>query len=158
MTGADVHKPHVTPRHIVAVSALITNASGEVLLVRSPRRGWECPGGQVEEGETLIEALRRETREESGVEIEVGALVGVYSSIQQPTKVIFGFLATYLSGELQPSAESPEVEWVPRDSALARITHPAIVDRVRDMLNFTGRVMYRVYAVEPYQVIEERGL
>ena len=61
------------PRHIAAVSALITHPDGRILLIKSPRRGWEFPGGQVEEGENLIEALKREIREEAGVEVVVRA-------------------------------------------------------------------------------------
>jgi 8-oxo-dGTP diphosphatase len=48
------------PRHIVAVCGLFTNAAGQVLLVKPPHRGWECPGGQVELGEELIATLVRE--------------------------------------------------------------------------------------------------
>ncbi len=50
------------PMHIVAVSGLFSNANGQVLLVKTDRRGWECPGGQVEDGEDLVAALQREVR------------------------------------------------------------------------------------------------
>lgn len=146
------------PRHIVATSALVTRDSGEVLLVKSPRRGWEFPGGQVEEGEDLITATVRETLEESGVTVRVGPLVGVYTNITPPSKVMFGFMATYISGELTTSPESEHVEWVPRDAVLDRITHAAIKDRMRDMLEFNGRAIYRVYTSRPYTVISERWL
>ncbi len=146
------------PRHIVAASALITNPDGKILLVKSPRRGWEFPGGQVEEGETLIEALQREIREEAGVETKIGVLVGIYSNIQLPSKVIFGFLGEWVSGDLTTSDESPETEWVVRADVLTRITHPAIRDRIQDMLNFSGKAIYRVYTMEPYQVLEQRYL
>ncbi len=39
------------PQHIVAVSGLISHLDGRILLIRGPRRGWEFPGGQVEEGQ-----------------------------------------------------------------------------------------------------------
>jgi 8-oxo-dGTP diphosphatase len=146
----------IPPKHIVAVSGLITNARDEVLLVLSPKRGWEMPGGQVEEGEALIDALQREIREESGVTAAIGALVGVYSSVTIPSKVIFGFLGTWIAGELTPSHESPEVEWVARDKVLERVTHPAIYDRMKDMLDFSGKVTYRVYTINPYAVSSVR--
>ncbi len=47
----------IHPKHIVAVSGLISHPNGKILLIRGPRRGWEFPGGQVEEGENLIEAF-----------------------------------------------------------------------------------------------------
>lgn len=145
----------VHPKHIVAVSGLITHSDGKILLIRSPRRGWEFPGGQVEEGENLIEALKREIQEESGVTTSIGALVGVYSNTKSPTKLMFGFLGDYLSGELRTSDESLETEWVPRDSVLQRISNSAIYDRMKDMLGFSGRVVYRVYTNDPYQVHEQ---
>ena len=145
----------VHPKHIVAVSGMISHPDGKVLLIRGPRRGWEFPGGQVEEGENLIEALQREIKEESGVTASIGSLVGVYSNIKSPTKLAFGFLADYVRGELTTSDESLETEWVARHSTLQRVSNPIIYDRMKDMLDFSGRVIYRVYTSDPYQVCEE---
>ena len=143
------------PQHIVAVSGLISHPDGKILLIRSPRRGWEFPGGQVEEGENLIEALQREIQEETGGTALIGQLVGVYSNIKVPTKLMFGFLGDYISGELATSDESLETEWVARDSVLQRISHSAIYDRMKDMLDFSGRIVYRVYTNDPYQVCNQ---
>lgn len=148
----------VHPKHIVAASGLISHPDGSILLIRSPRRGWEFPGGQVEEGEHLLEALQREIQEETGVTASIGSLVGVYSNIKSPTKLMFGFWGDYVCGALQTSDESLETEWVARDSVLQRISHPAIYDRMEDMLNFSGRVIYRVYTNNPYQICEQRFL
>ncbi len=144
------------PKHIVAVSALISHPNGKVLLIRSPRRGWEFPGGQVEEGESLIEGLQREIIEESGVNATVGELVGIYSNIRKPTKIMFGFLGDYVSGELTTSDESIETEWVARNKVLQQVSNPTIHDRIMDMLDFTGKVVYRVYSTNPYQIMEQR--
>ncbi len=148
----------VHPKHIIAVSGLISHPDGKILLIRGPRRGWEFPGGQVEEGENLIEALQREIQEEAGVTASIGPLVGVYSNIQSPTKLMFGFLGDYVCSELRTSDESLETEWVARGSVLQRVSNPVIYDRMEDMLNFSGRVIYRVYTNNPYQVYEQRFL
>ena len=145
----------IHPKHIVAVSGLISHPDGKILLIRSPRRGWEFPGGQVEAGENLIEALQREIQEETGVTATIGQLVGVYSNIKSPTKLMFGFLGDYVCGELTTSDESLETEWVARHSALQRVSHPAIYDRMKDMLDFSGRIVYRVYTNDPYQICEQ---
>ncbi|MBC7807128.1 MAG: NUDIX hydrolase [Akkermansiaceae bacterium] len=142
------------PRHIVAVAGLVAHpTNGTVLLLRSPRRDWEFPGGQVEEGESLIEALHREIREETGVSVSVSSLVGVYSNTRSKI-VMFGFLCEWTGGEPTTSPESLEVEWVSRDEARRRVTRPPLRDRLRDMLDFTGQVVYRSYA---FSALDETG-
>lgn len=142
------------PQHVLTVAGLVTNASGDVLLIESPRRGWEFPGGQVENGESLTDALVREIREETGVTAEVKDLVGIYSNVGT-YMLHMNFLCDYVDGDLLTSAESLRVEWVPRDYVLSRITHEGIRDRMRDMLNYHGQVMYRVYTNRPYEIISE---
>ena len=71
----------------VGVGALIQNEQGEILLAlrsqqaKNERGTWEIPGGAVEFGETLKQALQREIREEIGIEIEVGELLHVCDHI-----------------------------------------------------------------------------
>ncbi len=81
--------------------------------------------------------------------------MGVYSNIKPPCKVMFGFLGSRESGEPCTSPESLEIAWVRREDVLARISHPAIHDRMRDMLEFSGRVVYRVYTTHPYEILKE---
>ncbi len=65
----------------VGVAGVIWNRQGQVLLIRRrnpPRAGhWSLPGGRVERGERLEDALRREIREETGLEVEILGLAGV---------------------------------------------------------------------------------
>lgn len=146
------------PRHIVAVMGVVRDAAGRILLVKTGRRGWEPPGGQVELGEDLLQALRRETVEESGCVVDVGRLVGIYSNIGVPEKVMFTFLCTYRSGEPTPSAETAEVGWFSVDEALRLVTFPAQLDKLRDALatcESSGDVTYRVYRTNPYRVAGE---
>jgi 8-oxo-dGTP diphosphatase len=146
------------PTHIVAVGGLVRNGAGEVLLVRTPLRGWEFPGGQVEVGESLIDALKREVEEEAGVQVRVGALAGVYTNVTPPTKVMFGFLCEWVAGAPTTSEESLESAWFAPDEATRLVTYGAYPDRLRDLLEFSGRPVYRVYASRPYRVFDERPL
>lgn len=64
--GKDIERENeiFKPTHFVSVAGLVTNENKEILLIKSPWRGWEYPGGMVESGETLQEALIREIKEE----------------------------------------------------------------------------------------------
>lgn len=99
----------------VGVGAVIVNPRGQVFMARrGPRakneRGlWEFPGGSVEFGETLADALRREIREEYGIEIAVGALLDVVDHIlpgEGQHWVSPTYICAVLSGE--PAIREPE--------------------------------------------------
>jgi 8-oxo-dGTP diphosphatase len=153
------------PMHIVAAGGLITNSQGQVLLIKSPRYGdWEFPGGQVEEGETILHALEREVFEETGIVVRVKSLVGIYSNTRKPSIVNMDFICEYISGEPATSAESTQVEWVDRDKALPLVKREAIYKRLKNMLEFSGEITYRAYFVDPtridldYKELEERKI
>lgn len=121
------------PNHLVSVAALVTNDKGEILLVNSPWRGWEYPGGLIEPGETFQEALHREVREESGVEIEITGFVGICKNIERNI-VNIDFTARYVGGSLQTSEESTEVIWATPEEAMSMITFPLTKKRLQNML------------------------
>ena len=120
--------------HLVSVAALVTNETGEILLVKSPLRGWEYPGGLIEPGETFQEALKREVREEAGVEIEITGFVGICKNVGKNI-VNIDFTARYVSGELTTSDESTEVIWTTPEKAFKLITFPLTRKRLTNMLS-----------------------
>src|SRR5690606_18640378 len=98
------------PAPLVGVAAVIFNEAGDVLLVergRPPSQGlWGLPGGLLDLGEALIEGVRREVREECGVEIMVGGLADVFEPIQRDIEdrvqyhfVVIDYWAYYVSGD-----------------------------------------------------------
>jgi len=63
-----------------AAAAVIRDGRGHVLLIRrGDGRGWSLPGGVMEPGERIVDCVVRETREETGLEVEPVRLVGIYS-------------------------------------------------------------------------------
>jgi ADP-ribose pyrophosphatase YjhB (NUDIX family) len=65
---------------VPSVNVVVTNAAGEVLLIRrSDNDNWALPGGAIDLGESMVQAAVRETREESGSDCEVIGLVGIYT-------------------------------------------------------------------------------
>lgn len=146
------------PKHQVVAGCLVRNNSGELLLIRHHKRGWELPQGRVEEGESLTAGVCREVLEETGVEIELGALAAVYSKLTPPSAIIFNFLALYRAGEPTPSEESPEVGWFSPELALTQVTHPVNRERLVTLLGFSGQVLYRAYTVSPFALVEQQAL
>ncbi len=148
------------PVHIVTVGGLIENDEGKILMLLSPDRGWEIPGGQVEGGESLTDALKREVKEETGIDIEVGNLKTVYSNVSKRVQpdginsigsiINFGFTGRATSGELTTSDESLEVNWVDREKVLDIIGKDFMRDRVKSMLDSDERITYGVFTREPY--------
>ena len=103
-------------------SALVTDDDGRVLLQRRVDSGnWSLPGGVMELGETLGAAVVRETREETGLDVELTRIVGVYTDPRHVIAYADGearqefvvvFAARVLGGQLAVSTESTEVAWV----------------------------------------------
>lgn len=120
--------------HLVSVAALVTNEEGKILLVKSPWRGWEYPGGLIEPGETFQQALHREIREEAGVEVEITGFVGICKNVERDI-VNIDFTCRYVSGELTTSEESTEVIWATQEEAFDLITFPLTKKRLRQMLS-----------------------
>lgn len=147
------------PLHVVAVTGFVRDAAGRILLVRVLDRGWELPGGQVEEGEWLTAALEREVEEESGCRVQAERLIGVYSKLTAPSMVLHLFACRYASGEARArEAVVPEVGWFDAEDARRRVTHPPSARRLADALSFTGEAVYRAYRLRPYESLLERAI
>ncbi|MBU5346320.1 MULTISPECIES: NUDIX hydrolase [Paenibacillus] len=155
------------PTHIVATGGFVEDGQGNILLVKTRDGGWVYPGGQVEVGENLIDGLIREIKEESGIDVSVGSLVGVYSNtgIQKwydgvtdvPTQVGFDFVCQPIGGELLSfSEETTDSRWVARDRVLDLITQPSVRFRYQAYLEFNGAVNYADYVNKPEFTIKHQ--
>ena len=111
-------------RPIVGVGAVVLDGDGRVLLIRrgrEPLKGeWSIPGGAVETGETLEEAVAREVREETGLEIAVEGVVTVLDRIRRDRDsrvryhyVLIDFACRLRSGVAASASDADAVEWVP---------------------------------------------
>jgi len=130
--------------HTVGVCGVTYGPRGQVLLVRTARAGWELPGGRVEAGEDLVQALVRETREEAGCEIDVGRLVGVYLVVSEALLLlVFHATSTTVSPARQADEDALEAAWFAPDEALRLVTHAGEHQRLADALADQPGVMYR---------------
>ncbi len=110
-------------RPLVGVGAVVLNGD-DVLLIRrakQPRRGqWSLPGGAQKIGETLLDAIRREVREEAGIAVRVLGLIDVVDSITRDAEgqvayhyTLVDFAAEWQGGELQAGGDADAARWVP---------------------------------------------
>lgn len=116
-------------RPIVGVAAAVFDRE-RVLLVRrckEPARGqWSFPGGAVKVGETLVDALRREVREELSIEISVGGVLGIFDRIYPDSAgriayhyILIDFWADLSSGVPAPGSDVDALQRVsPAESGL----------------------------------------
>jgi 8-oxo-dGTP diphosphatase len=119
-------------RFRVGVYAVIFDEERVLLAHRRDIDWWNLPGGGMEAGETVEEAIRREVREETSLDVEVEYLVGVYSKPQKQ-EVVLTFRCRVIGGKLSTTEESRECRFFPPDS-LPENTLPKHRERVEDAL------------------------
>jgi ADP-ribose pyrophosphatase YjhB (NUDIX family) len=125
---------------VVAVTVFVVDDHDRVLLIRRTDNGlWAVPGGAQDFGEYIAETAVRETREESGIVIEVTGIIGIYTNPHHVMAYTDGevrqqfsicFRGRYLSGEPTPSTESSEVRWVTREELDELPIHPSMRLRI----------------------------
>lgn len=126
----------MTPAPLPAAGAVVVR-DGAILLVRrgaEPLAGaWTVPGGRQRFGEPLAETARRETLEETGIEVAVGEPCWVGDVIDPGGEwhmTIVDFHAAAVGGTLAAGDDAAEARWVPLDEAAALVT----TDGMRQLL------------------------
>jgi 8-oxo-dGTP diphosphatase len=109
----------------IGVGAIVIEADRVLLVKRAhpPIQGqWSIPGGVLEVGEFVRDAAVREAREETGLIVEPGVLLGVYDRVLRHADgrvqyhyVLIDFLCRPIGGELCASSDATEVAWFTRD-------------------------------------------
>jgi 8-oxo-dGTP pyrophosphatase MutT (NUDIX family) len=110
---------------VPAASAVVTNDTGDILMQRRADNNlWALPGGAMDFGETIGQTAVREVHEETGYDVEIEGLVGIYTDPSHVIEYTDGevrqqfnicFAARLVGGTLRGSDESTDVRWVAPD-------------------------------------------
>jgi ADP-ribose pyrophosphatase YjhB (NUDIX family) len=130
---------------VVGSSAVVADADGRILLQRRSDSGnWALPGGAMDIGETLAESVIREVREETGFDVRIERIVGIYSDpghvfayddgeIRQEFSICVA--CTITGGSLYVSSESTDVRFFAPEDIPGIQIHESILIRIRDYLS-----------------------
>jgi 8-oxo-dGTP diphosphatase len=124
---------------VPCVGAVVRDDAGRLLLIRrghEPSRGlWSLPGGRVEPGETLEAAVVREVREETGLEVRVGAAVG---SVRIPAGAVVYDVTDFACAPLDTAAvpvagdDADDVAWVGATALDGLACTPRLVETLHE--------------------------
>ena len=114
------------PAHpVVGVGAVVVRDGRALIIKRAhePRKGeWSLPGGLLELGESLQDAARREIKEETSLDVEVGPMIETFDRVHRDDQgriryhfVIVDFVCWPNSGEAMPGSDAEGVAWVTPD-------------------------------------------
>ena len=136
MTKKDLDKGEVS----VSATALIENEEHKILLIwegDTPyHKCWVMPGGYVKQNETVEQAVVREVREETGIEILPLKLIGIYDDFITNEEdrlmhhIIVGYAAKIIAGELTITLEATEYAWMDVKEALKSARTPHVFKRI----------------------------
>ncbi len=137
----------------LTVSGVLFDSQGRILLIRRADNGWwALPGGGVEPGERVVEAVVRELEEEIGVHVRPVNLFGIYSDpnviisydngARKYHVVSIGFLCEPMYGQLKPGPEVLEIAYFDPEH-LPENTAQTHIERIRDAVAFGGSIFVR---------------
>ena len=140
----DPNAPRAT-RLVPAASTVVIDNEGRLLMAkRTDNELWTIPGGGMKPGETIAEAAVREVKEETGIDVEVVALIGIYTNPQHVVEYSDGevrqqfsvcFACRPISGTPATSDETSEVGYFTPDEIEGMDVHPSIRLRIQHFLD-----------------------
>jgi 8-oxo-dGTP diphosphatase len=121
-------------RHSVSVTGVITDDEGRALLIqRRDNHRWEPPGGVLELDESIEDGLRREVREETGLDVEPVALSGVYKNMNRGI-IALVFRCKVTGGQPKTGDETEAFRWV-TETEMRALASEAYAIRILDALH-----------------------
>ncbi|AMU64486.1 MULTISPECIES: NUDIX hydrolase [Mycobacteriaceae] len=125
-----------TPKHSVSVAGIVVRDDDRVLVIKRDDNGhWEAPGGVLELDESFEVGVQREVLEETGIEVTVERLTGVYKNLTHGI-VALVYRCRPAGGEPHATEEAREIRWMTKEEVQSAMV-PAFGVRVLDAFNDT---------------------
>lgn len=132
---------------VPSVVAIVQEGDRILMIHKTDNDKWALPGGGHDIGEDIATTVRREVKEETGYNVKVIQLTGIYTNphhvmayddgeVRQQFSI--AFLAKVLDGQPRTSDESDSVEWLTLDQINALNVHPSMRQRISDAMNYSG--------------------
>lgn len=126
-------------------TAVVTDQRERIVMVRRRDNDlWALPGGGMDLGESIVQTAVREVKEETGLDVEVTGLVGIYTNPHHVMAYDDGevrqqfslcFTTRLLGGELAFDTESTDIAWIPTDQIARLAMHPSMRLRITHYLD-----------------------
>jgi 8-oxo-dGTP diphosphatase len=117
------------PKHILTAYVVVLNYSTEILLVKHPKRGWELPGGQVSEKESIRLSAIRGVKEGTGIDIKLIRYCGIFQNVRSSICNML-FLGRPIGGKIQVGDEVEDVGYFPVETAMRLVSWRNIKQRI----------------------------
>ncbi|HMF39339.1 MAG TPA: NUDIX hydrolase [Polyangia bacterium] len=134
------------PKTPLATVDVIIETDGGIVLIRrrNPPPGWALPGGFVDPGESAANAARREAKEETGLDVELTELLGVYSDPKRDPRGLYTLSTVFIgraSGRPVGADDAAEARVFPADAVPGDVAfdHPTIIADYRRLRAGLGR-------------------
>ncbi len=127
----------------IGTFGIIRDEQNRVLLcLRTDYDLWNLPGGCLEKGESPWAGAIREVKEETGLDVEIIRLVGIYS---KPDKddIVFDFECKIIGGEITLNAEARDIKWFALEE-IPKNTPPKQVERIKDLFDNKEEVVMKI--------------
>jgi len=128
----------------LTAGAVVIREDNKILLIYGPQRGWELPGGHVEEGENIHDALRREVKEETGIDIEIIRFCGISQEVNRSILNTW-WMAKPINHKLRTSSESLQVMYVDIDEAMTLIENEDFKEELRHTLESEKKPFHLIF-------------
>lgn len=121
------------PTFTIGVFGIIPDDNNRVLLcLRNDYDFWNLPGWGMEQGETPRDAMIREAKEETGLEVDITRLIGIYSKPEN-NEIVFLFACKKIWGQITLNEEARDIQYFSRENIPSN-TPPKHTERIKDFL------------------------